>query len=222
MAAMMHMGEIPIYQVLLEQLEWLHSDHDDTGSWEGQGWYGGDYNKLWIKSEGERGAAAPADARVEVLWDRIVSRWWSLQAGARVDVDSFPTSPSVTRTWAALGLQGLAPGWFDVEATFYLGGQGRTALRLKSSYDMLLTQRFILQPEVEANLEGRSDPARLVGAGLTDLRAGLRLRYEIRRQLAPYIGFAGTWRLGGAAERVRAAGYATDDFGLVLGVRAWF
>jgi copper resistance protein B len=145
-------------------------------------------------------------------------------------VDSFPwgVSPGTrsgsnpTRAWAALGLAGVAPGWFDVEATFYVGDAGRTALRLKSTYDMLLTQRLILQPQIEANLESRADPARLVGAGLTDLRAGLRLRYEIRRELAPYIGLAGTWRIGGTADRARAAGYAADERGLVLGVWAWF
>jgi len=210
-------------QVLIEELEWLRSSQDDSLGWEGEGWYGTDYDKLWVKTEGEHGGDTPSDARVEVLWDRIVSRWWSLQAGARLDVDSLSrlgTTP--TRAWAALGLQGIAPGWFDTEATVYVSDGGHSALTLKSSYDLLLTQRLILQPEIQANLESRADPARLVGGGLTDIRAGLRLRYEIRREIAPYIGVAGTWRVGATADRVRAAGYAADERGVVLGIRAWF
>jgi copper resistance protein B len=228
MARMMQMDDAGTTgQVLLDELEWWHTGSGDAGAWRGQGWYGGDYDKLWIRSEGERGTAAPSDARVEVLWDRIISRWWSLQAGVREDVDRVPgaipsQAATQTRTWAAVGIQGVAPGWFDVEATFYVGEQGRTALRLRSTYDMFLTQRLILQPEIEANLYDRADPARLIGAGLSDLQAGIRLRYEIRRELAPYIGVAGTWRFGATADQWRSAGYSPDEFGLVLGVRAWF
>ena len=224
MAQMMGMNDAAATgQVLIDQLEWVHSSYDDSVAWQAQGWYGTDYDKLWIKTEGEHGGDAPSEARAEVLWDRIVTRWWSLQAGARLDVDSLSrlgTTP--TRAWAALGLQGIAPGWLDAEATVYLSDGGHAAARFRSTYDLLLTQRLILQPEIEANLESRADPARLVGGGLTELAAGIRLRYEIRREIAPYLGLAGTWHVGATAGRVRAAGYATDERGLVLGIRAWF
>lgn len=223
MARMMQMDdESRTGQVLIEQLEWLHSSHEDSVGWEGQGWYGNDYDKLWIKSEGEHGGATPGTARLEVLWDHIITPWWSFQIGARADVSDAIGGGTTERTWAAIGLQGLATGWFDVEATVYIGEQGRTAMHLKSTYDLLLSQRLILQPQIEADIYDRADPDRLIGAGLSELRAGLRLRYEVRRELAPYIGLAGTWRLGGTADRVAAAGFSTDELAFVVGVRAWY
>lgn len=216
MIRMMEMNDAaPFGQILLDQAEWRHSGNEDAGAWDAQGYYGGDYDKLWVKTEGEREDGETEDAHVDVLWDRIVTRWWSLQAGAREDFGG----PG--RTWAAIGLQGIAPGWFDVEGTFYVGGQGRTAARVKTEYDLLLTQRLILQPEVEVNLYGKSDPARQVGSGLSDLDAGIRLRYEIRRELAPYIGIAWTQQFGATADLVRAAGLKASERQLVVGIRAW-
>jgi copper resistance protein B len=218
MARTMEMDDNAAFgQILLDQAEWRHSSEGDAAVWEGEGWYGGDYSKLWVKSEGEYTDGITENARVDVLWDRIVSRWWSLQAGARED---FGAGPS--RTWAALGLQGIAPYWFDVEATFYVGEQGRTAARVKVEYDLLITQRLILQPEVETNLYSKPDPARLVGSGLAELDGGIRLRYEVRRQLAPYIGLAWTGEFGEMADLTRAAGRSADERQLVAGLRAWF
>lgn len=108
------------------------------------------------------------------------------------------------RAWAALGVQGLAPYWFSTEATFYVRGQGRTAVRLKSEYELLFTQRLILQPEAEANLYGKSDPARQLGSGLSDLEIGLRLRYEVRREFAPYIGVVWARQFGGTTIHIHA------------------
>jgi len=218
MAKMMKMDDTErAGRALFDQLEWRHTSQGDAAVWEAEGWYGGDYNKLWVKSEGERVGGSTEDARVEIFWDRIATRWWSLQAGAREDFGSGPP-----RTWAALGVQGLAPYWFNVEATFYVGEQGRTAARLKTEYDLLLTQRLVLQPEAEANLYGKSDPAREIGSGLSDLDIGLRLRYEIRREMAPYIGVAWTRRFGRAADLVRAEGGSASDAQFVAGLRAWF
>jgi copper resistance protein B len=218
MTRMMQMNDTAAFgQILVDQAEWRHSSGSDAAVWEGQGWYGGDYNKLWVKTEGEHTDGITQDARVDVLWDRIVSRWWSLQAGARED---FGAGPS--RTWAAIGLQGIAPYWFDVEATFYVGEQGWTAARVKVEYDLFLTQRLILQPEVETNLYGKSDPARQLGSGLSELDGGVRLRYEVRRELAPYIGLAWRRQFGGTADLVRAAGRSADERQLAVGLRAWF
>jgi len=218
MATMMQMNDKGrVGRVLLDEFEWRNTDAGNAAMWYVQGWYGGDYNKLWIKTEGERVRGSTEDARVDVLWDRIVSRWWSVQGGVRQD---FGEGPS--RTWAALGVQGLAPYWFDTEATFYVGEQGRTAARLRTEYDLLLTQRLILQPEAEANLYGKSDPARRIGSGLSDVELAVRLRYEIRREFAPYVGLAWTHRFAGTADLVRAAGEHASDLQVVAGVRAWF
>lgn len=218
MAAMMQMDDTArTGMVLLDQLEWRHSSEGNAGVWEAEGWYGDDYNKVWIKTEGERVSGSTQDARVDLLWDRIFARWWSLQAGIRQD---FGEGPS--HTWAAIGVQGLAPYWFDTEATVYVGDGGRTALRLKLEYDWFFTQRLILQPEGEANLYSKSDPERQVGSGLSDLEIGLRLRYELRREFAPYVGVVWSRHFGDSAEFVRAAGGKASEVQLVLGLRAWF
>ena len=150
MAAMMGMDDAAAFsKVMLDQLE-LEADSDHTlFSWGGQAWYGSDYNKVWLKSEGSPNASDKTDARNELLWDRIVTRWWSVQTGVRYDFGQGPA-----RGWAAAGIEGLAPYWFDLEATFYVGEEGRTAARLRAERDLLITQRLIVQPEFEANLYG--------------------------------------------------------------------
>jgi copper resistance protein B len=218
MAAMMQMDDTArTGMVLLDQLEWRHSSDSSAGVWEAEGWYGGDYNKVWFKTEGERVSGSTRDARADLLWDRVFARWWSVQAGIRQD---FGEGPS--RTWAAIGVQGLAPYWFDTEATLYVGDKGHTALRLKLEYEWLFTQRLILQPEGEANLYSKSDPGRQVGSGLSDLEIGLRLRYELLRQFAPYVGVVWSRRFGESAALVRAAGGDASEVQVVLGLRAWF
>jgi copper resistance protein B len=203
--------------VLIDQLEWRDTAEGSALVWEAWGWYGGDYNKLWVKTEGERVGGATQDARAELLGDHIFARWWSVQTGLRQDFGQGPG-----RTWAAIGVQGLAPYWFDTEATFYVGDEGRTALRLKMEYELLFTQRLILQPEGEANLYGKSDPARQLGSGLSDLEIGLRLRYEVRRQFAPYVGVVWSRQFGETAEQVRESGGNPNELQFVLGLRAWF
>jgi len=139
-------------------------------------------------------------------------------------VESSGRCPPGIRPWtdAHVGVEGLAPYWFDTEATFYVGEQDRTAARLKAEYDILLTQRLILRPEAEANLYGKSDPARQVGSGLSDLDAGIRLRYELRREFAPYVGLAWTRLFDATAGQARAAGADTSDIQVVAGLRIWF
>ena len=206
------------YQVLLDQVEYTRTRHGGSGlAWDVQGWVGRDYNRLWVKSEGARQEGRTEDARVELLWSRPVAAFWDLQAGVRHD---FGEGPS--RNWFAVGLQGVAPYWFDVEATAYLGSSGRAALRLKTEYDVVLTQRTFLVPELEANLYSKSDPDRGIGSGLSDLSIGLRLRHEIRREFAPYIGVSWTQRFGGTADLARAAGQPTTERQFVVGVRSWF
>ena len=214
----LHMhGGAPAGMLLVDQLEAFHGREGNGQSWEAEGWYGSDADKLWLRSEGERGGGRLEDGELEALWNHAVAAFWSTQLGVRHDFGAGPQ-----REWVAFGLQGLAPYWFEVEATAYVGPSGRTAARLRAHYELLFTQRLVLQPEFEMNVHGRSDPARRIGSGLTDAKLGLRLRYEIRREFAPYIGVVWTRRFGATADFARADHHAAHDRQWVAGVRIWF
>lgn len=203
---------------LLEQFEDRWSGRNHEFRYDGQAWSGTDLNKLWLKSEGtvdSRGRFT--DGQHEILYDRAFSTYFDLQAGVRVDLDS-----AVTRTWAAFGVQGLALYFFDLEATAYVSDDGRYAARVKASYDLLITQRLILQPEVELNAYSKSDIARGTGSGLSDIDTGLRLRYEITRKFAPYIGVAYAGRFFQSANFARRAGESPNSLRFVFGLRSWF
>src|SRR4029077_3529148 len=218
MARMMEMDDAAAFgKLLADQFEWRHGDGADGPAWDIQGWYGTDYNKLWLKTEGVRLGSVTEDGRAELLWDRIFSRWWSAQAGVRHD---FGEGPS--RNWLALGVEGLAPYFFRIEATGYVGDAGRTAARFRAEYELLFSQRLILQPEFEVNAYGKDDPERHIGAGFSDLQLGLRLRYEIWREFAPYFGVAWFHSLGKTADLARASGEHPSALQLVGGFRFWF
>lgn len=206
----------PHSMLMFDQLEWRDTHGRDVLAWDIYGWYGNDYDKVWLKFEGEYFADTYA-ARYELLWDRIVSRWWSVQAGVRHDILEGPS-----RTWAAIGLQGLAPYWFEVEATAYVGEEGRTAMRLSIENEVLLTQRLVLQPEIEIDAYGKSDPANRIGSGISSVGIGLRLRYEIRRELAPYLGMQFERKLGQTEDLAVSSGRDSSDTTIVAGVRVWF
>ena len=202
--------------VLLDRLEYRAKSGNDAWAWDAQGWWGGDYNKLWLKSEGEgewRGAAESAD--VQLLYARRVSPYWHLQAGVRQDA-----RPQPSRNTGVLAIQGLAPYWFGVEASLFFGN-GLSG-RLEAEYDQLLTQRLILQPRIHTTFAGSSDPERGIGSGVNDVELGLRLRYEIRREFAPYIGVDWKRKFGGTADLARAEGHDVSERALVLGVRVWY
>jgi copper resistance protein B len=216
MADMMGMDDRKRFgKVVIDRLEWRDSD-TSIYEWDAAAWYGGDFNKLWIETEGER-AGDSNEARLEVSWDRIATAWWSTRLGLRSDVGDAPS-----RSWVAFGVAGLAPGFVELEAMGYVSDGGHTALRLSTEYDLLLTQRLVLQPALEINAYGHDDPERLIGAGLSDLELGLRLRYEIRREVAPYVGVNWVKRFGDSADLARAAGEDDDEIGLVAGFRLWF
>lgn len=202
--------------VMLDQLEYAHGSHGNSGFLDGAAWYGKDFDKLWLEAEGESSRGRLRDLRTEASWDHAIAPYWSTQLGVRHDFGEGPD-----RTWAALGVRGLAPYWLDTEATVYVGQSGRTAARLQLEYDELLTQKWVLQPKVELNLYGRADPQRGLGSGLSDAEFGVRLRYEIRRRLAPYAGIVYRQRYGHAADFARAHGEAPDDVQFVLGLHAW-
>ena len=203
--------------VIFSQLEGRFNGANTEFRWEGQGWVGTDYDKLWIKSEGTLSKGALDDGQQQFLYGRAITTYFDLQGGLRSDIDSRPT-----RNWAAFGIQGLAPYFFDLEVTGFVSGQGHLAAKLEASYDLLLTQRLILQPQVEVNVYSKGDPARLVGAGFSDIDTGLRLRYEFSRKFAPYIGVVYEGKFGQTANFARRAGESTGDVRFALGVRVWF
>lgn len=204
------------YHLLLDQFEGRFGA-ENSFRWSGEAWAGTDMNRLRLKSEGE----AASDGRIEegrheLLYSRPISRYFDLQGGVRLDADSGPG-----RGWFAFGVEGLAPLFFHVSATAYVGDRGRYAARLEGSYDLLLTQRLILQPQWEANFYSRPDAARLTGAGLSDVDAGLRLRYEIDRKFAPYLALTYENRFGGTAALRRGAGETSSALRVAIGLRAW-
>jgi copper resistance protein B len=207
-----------VAHAFLDQFESRIGAGTNEFRWEGQAWIGTDYDKLWLKSEGFlHGSGKVDDGRHELLYDRAISTYLDLQAGVRSDWDSGPG-----RTWGALGVQGLAPFFFEYEATAYLSDRGHAAARLAISYDLLLTQRLILQPQIEMYIYSEADRGRRVGAGLSDIDAGLRLRYEITRKFAPYIGVAYAGKLGQTASMARQAGESAGALQFVFGIRSWF
>jgi copper resistance protein B len=215
MAEIMAMDDAAAFgSIAFDRFEWR--EHSDAIAWEGSAWYGGDYNKLMLKSEGE--SADGADhLRTELLWDRTISRWWHMQTGVRHDSGEGPS-----RTWAAFGIEGLAPYWIELEATAYVGEEGRTALRAEGSYDLRFTQRLILQPQFEINLYGKDDPERGLGSGLSDVQAALRLRYEVRREFAPFIGVHWSRLFGETADIAQAQGSDDSEVQFVAGLKVWF
>jgi copper resistance protein B len=198
----------------LDQFE--HALGDAGAAWEAEAWYGGDFDKLWLRSEGVHEFGG-TQIRSEAFWDHAFDTFWDWQLGARHDSGAGPS-----RNWLAFGVQGLAPQWIETQATAYVGEQGRSAVRLRAEYELLLTQRLILQPDVELNIYGKSDSRRDIGSGLSDAAIGLRLRYEIRREFAPYVGVVWNRRFGDAADYARAAGHDIADKQIVAGLRIWF
>jgi len=202
---------------LADKLEWQDGDDASTLAWDLSGWIGGDIDRLWLRSEGERSNGKTEDAEIQALWGHAISPWWDVVSGVRQDF-----KPGAPQTWAAFGLQGMALYNFEAEATGFLGEKGQSAVRLEGDYDILLTNRLILQPTAELNVYGKSDPQRGVGSGLSNTEAGLRLRYEIRREFAPYIGVTWNRTYGNTADYAREEGEDRSEARLVLGVRMWF
>jgi len=202
---------------IFNQLEGRWNGSNPEFRWDGQGWIGTDYDKLWIKSEGTLSKGAVNDGQQQFLYSRAVTTYFDVQGGLRSDLDSRPT-----RNWAAFGFQGLAPYFFDLEVTGFVSGEGHLAGKLEAFYDLLLTQRLILQPQIELNLYSKADPARLVGSGFSDIDTGLRLRYEFSRTFAPYLGVVYEGKFGQTANFARQAGESTGDVRFVFGIRTWF
>lgn len=202
--------------LLINQLEWQGGD-GNAQSWDIKGWVGGDIDRLWLRSEGERSAGRTESAEAQALWGHAIGPWWDVVGGVRQDF-----KPGDSQTWAAFGVQGMALYNFEAEATLFVGESGHTAARLEGDYDILLTNRLILQPTAELNFYAQNDPQRGVGSGLSESELGLRLRYEICREFAPYVGVSWNRAYGQTAQYARDDDEDVNQLRWVVGVRLWF
>lgn len=203
--------------LLFNRLERVYTSNANSTAYDAQAWFGRDYDRLVVKAEGDVTQGKLQETRTELLWSHAIVSFWNTQLGVRNDGGTGPE-----RNWLAVGVQGLAPYWFEVDATAYAGDNGKAALRLGAEYELLLTQKLILQPRAEINLYGKNDPARDIGSGFSDALTGLRLRYEYSRQFAPYAGVEWSGKFGDTASYARAAGDKTAETRWVAGVRFWF
>jgi len=205
------------FQVLFDQLEWQLVHGEPGTRWDSRSWIGGDRNRIWVRTEGEALDGVLDTAEVQLLFGRSIGRWWDVVGGVRYDA-----RPGPAHTWAAIGIQGLAPQWLDLQATAFIGPSGHTAARIELEYELLVTNRLVLQPLVELSLAGTDDPDRGIGAGLSTGEVGFRLRYEIRREVAPYAGVVWHRKLFGTGDAARARGADAGGWHLVSGLRVWF
>ena len=211
-------GAIRSYRVMIDQLETRVRDGRDGYLWDAQGWYGGDIDKLWVKTEGEGTFGERTEqAEVQALWSRAITPWFDVQAGARYDV-----RPDPERGYAVFGLQGLVPYMFELDTAAFVSNEGDVSARLEGEYELLITQRLILQPRAEINLAVQEVRELGIGSGVNDVELGLRLRYEFAREFAPYIGVNWERKLGETADFARDDGESVDDLSFVAGVRLWF
>ncbi|MFP5450008.1 MAG: copper resistance protein B, partial [Alphaproteobacteria bacterium] len=212
-------GDVRTTAVFVDSIEASFGDGEEGYSWNAQGWTGGDINRFWWKTEGEGDFGGKLhEAEVQALYSRAIAPFWDVQAGLRQDVAEDGPDP----THLVVGVQGLAPYWWEVDAAAFLSSRGDLTARVEAEYDQRITQRLILQPRIEVEAAAADIPELGLGAGLTHVEAGLRLRYEIRREFAPYVGVDWSRDLGGTASRTRAAGGETEHTAIVVGLRAWF
>lgn len=210
-------GNMRTGTIMIERLEARIGSGEDGFLWDAQGWYGGDIDKLWFKTEGEGEiGGAVEDAEVQALWSHAIGPFFDLQAGVRYDIE--PQS----RGHLVLGVQGLAPYMFEVDAAAFLSDKGDLTARIEAEYDQRITQRLILQPRAELELAAQDIPEIGIGAGLTSIEAGLRLRYEFTREFAPYVGVGYEAKLGDTADFTRATGEDTTRVVFLAGIRFWF
>jgi len=206
-----------ITKVMINQLEKRITDGDDPLVLEGQAWVGKDLNKFVVKADAEQVKGETSELELQGLYSRAIAPFWDFQVGIRQD-----QKPEPNKDWFAIGFQGLAPYWFEIDTALFFGKNEQTNLRFAAEYEGLITQRLVLTPEIEFNLHSKNDAATGTGSGLSDSQIGLRLRYEIRREFAPYIGINWNRKYGNTANYAKAAGEEVDSNQIVVGVRAWF
>ncbi|NBB26354.1 copper resistance protein B [Porphyrobacter sp. SLTP] len=210
-------GDFPVFWFQGDRLETQVREGADAYVWDIQGYYGGPTERLWFKSEGEgEWGSAPEDAEVQALYSKAIKPFWDFQAGIRHDL----AGPDTTH--AVIGVQGLAPYMFEIDTALFLSHRGDITARIEAEIDQRITQRLILQPRIEANLSAQDIPALGIGAGLDQIEVGARLRYEFRREFAPYIGIEQSWRTGQGADFARLRGEDPSVTSVLAGIRFWF
>lgn len=210
-------GDFAVLWVQGDRMEVQIRDGRNGYLWDLQGYYGGPTRRFWFKSEGEGNFGEPLeDAEVQGLYSFAVAPYWDLQLGVRQDI----AGPKTTH--AVIGIQGLAPYLFEIDAALFISHRGDVTARIEAELDQRITQRLVLQPRAELSLSAQDVPQLGIGAGVDKIEAGLRLRYEITREFAPYIGIEQSWRLGKSADYVRAAGEDPGVTSYVVGIRFWF
>lgn len=210
-------GDFPVFWFQGDRLETQIREGEDLYLWDIQGFYGGPTERLWFKSEGEgEWGAGPDDAEVQALYARAFAPFWDVQAGVRHDI----AGPDTTH--AVIGVQGLAPYMFEIDAALFVSTRGDITARIEAEVDQRITQRLILQPRIEANLAAQDIALLGIGAGLDQIEVGARLRYEFRREFAPYVGIEQAWRTGRSADFARARGEDPSTTSFIAGIRFWF
>ena len=210
--------------VLTEILEHrFNSSGPNTFNWDILGWIGTDRNRFWYKTEGSQQLSGDqtGEADLQLLYGRLISPNWDFQIGARAQ-RGLGTGSADTRTYAVIGVQGLAPYQFDIEPSIFISDQGQISARLTVTFDLLLTQRLVLQPRFETTAAIQSDEKFGMGSGLNETDLGLRLRYEIRREIAPYVGVSWSRQYGETARLAREEGETTDSVAFVAGLQLWW
>lgn len=208
--------EMNFRRLLVNRLENIDTDSGSTTRYDVQAWYGKTYSRFVLKAEGEVEGSSLEDSKTEILWSRATSKFWDTQLGMRFDNGIGPA-----RSWLALGVQGLAPYWFEVHATAFVGENGRTAIGFEAEYEGRITQRLALKPRIDINYYGKDDPERGIGRGLSDATLGLRLQYQITRQFVPYVGVERIQNFGKTADLLRAD-INSRDTRWTVGLRFWF
>lgn len=216
-AAIAAMEDDPLlYNIMIGEFE-TDDSNSNLFSWDAQAWVGKNINKLWLKTEGERVHGVTEEMEIQALYSRAISPFWDFQAGIRHD-----SKPVPDQNWAVVGFQGLARYFFEIDTALFIGESANTAFRFNAEYELLFTQKLILTPEIEMNFYGQSIPEIGIGSGLSDLNLGLRLRYEIRREFAPYIGINWLEEYGRTADFSEKRGHFVSETEVIFGVRLWF
>ena len=208
--------EHPFYALLGDRLE--YNEQANAGVFDLQAWYGTTFDRLVIKTEGDFSEGSIEENQTDILWGHAVSSYWDTQAGVRLDYNK----EGENRQWLAFGLQGLAPYWFELDMTAYVGERGNTAFTLEAEYELLLTQKLIIQPRAEITLYGKNDKQNELGSGLSSSAIGFRVRYEFTRQFAPYIGVEWSNKFGNTADYATSSGQSSNNTAFVTGIKFWF
>jgi copper resistance protein B len=211
-------GEEIYTLVLVDRLEYQTNEGDDLLLWDAQAWLGGDYDKLWVKTEGERTLGGVLEeAQLQALYSRAIAPFWDLQVGVQHDFE-----PNPSRTSGVIGIQGLARYWFEVDAAAFVSEDGDVSARVEAEYELLITQQLVLQPRAELSFAVQDVEELGIGSGLSTAELGLRLRYEVKREVAPYVGVSWSRKVGETARFARDEGEDVSAVSFVAGIRLWF